>query len=182
MGKEWGFFGESFENIRQTQEGLLRFGWYLFDVPKEHTEGLVTQPLVQRIRTQIKKRGFEKLAGRSLITFNGYADDPREVFLIPEIRGYWRRLDAELPELPALLGMLPQLRYNGPGLYLTHLGEVDLMLPSADPLVYDVHVVGGEKLIAQALHRISQAARKYHLNPALTERLIRQFLEGAGRL
>jgi hypothetical protein len=39
--------------------------------PKEHAEAVVTDPLVHRIETQVKKRGLEKLAGRVAITFSG---------------------------------------------------------------------------------------------------------------
>jgi len=46
---------------------------------KEHPEGPITAPLLQRIRTQITKRGFGKVAGRAIITFSGFAGDPREV-------------------------------------------------------------------------------------------------------
>src|ERR1700736_3163534 len=99
------FSGESFEVLRGTQEKLETLGWLFFPIPKEHVEGLITAPLLQRIRTQIKKRGFEKVAGRALITFSGFVADSREIYAIPEARSYWAKLDRELPELPALVGM-----------------------------------------------------------------------------
>src|SRR5687767_8108401 len=112
---EYRSFGERFDAIRFVQGELERQGYYFYPVEKEHLEALVTHPLVHRIRTQIKKRGFAKVAGKVAVTFSGYADDPREIFDIPEIRSYWRRLDAELPELPSVLAFLPEFQFNGPG-------------------------------------------------------------------
>src|SRR5690349_3968349 len=105
-------FGPSFNPeglwMRQRVEaGLERRGYFFHPVEKEHTEGLITDPLLARIRTSIRKRGFEKVAGRTAITFSGYASDPREVFEIPEVRSYWQKLDSQFPELPALLTHLP---------------------------------------------------------------------------
>jgi hypothetical protein len=170
---------ESFNVMQQTQEELARRGWYFFPVEKEHTEGLVTDPLLGRIRTTIKKRGFEKVAGKTAITFSGYADDPREIFDIPEIRTYWRRIDRELPELPALLTHLPQLRYNGPGMQVMLVGTVDLAL--ADPAIggYHVHVVNGPALIADATKRIHHAGVKYHLRPEIVTNLAARFAQAA---
>jgi hypothetical protein len=104
--------GESFNAMSQAQRELARHGWSFFPIPREHAAGNVTAPLVSRLRTQIKRRGFAYLARRSLITFSGFADDPRELHQIPEVKAYWRRLDRELPELPALLGVIELARYN----------------------------------------------------------------------
>ncbi|MDP2736105.1 MAG: hypothetical protein Q8P12_07980 [bacterium] len=109
MKEQFDFFDESFTSIQETQERLAQRGYLFCAVPKEHTEGLITQPLVQRIRTQIKKRGFANVAGRLLLAFSGFAQDPREVFQIPQIRAYYRKLDQELPELPALVAVVPEL-------------------------------------------------------------------------
>lgn len=89
-----------FELLRVTQQELERKGFYFFAVEKELTEALVTQPLVHRLCTTIKKRGFGKVAGHSIITFSGYETDPREIFEVPEIRAYYQQLDRQLPELP----------------------------------------------------------------------------------
>src|SRR5438105_3561915 len=103
---------EGFHDFRLIQQEFEKQGHYFYPVEKELTEGLVTEPLVHRIRTQIKKRGFGNVAGRVAITFSGYKDDEREVWAIPEVRAYWRKLDRELPELPALLAFLPLLGIN----------------------------------------------------------------------
>ncbi len=89
---------ERFNVLRVTQQELERRGYHLYPVEREHTEGVIISPLLQRIRTQIKKRGFEKVAGRVAVTFSGYANDEREIFQIPEIRGYWRAVDGQFPE------------------------------------------------------------------------------------
>lgn len=171
--------GERFDDLRTTQEGLERLGYYFYPVEKEHTEGFITDPLIHRIRTQIKKRGFEKVAGKVAITFSGYRYDPREIFAIPEIRAYWRRLDRELPELPALLTYLPQLGFNGPGQHLMLLGRIDQVLLRPAIAVYDVSVVGAEGIIADATRRILQAGTRYRLKPNLVTTLVGQFLQGA---
>src|SRR5712691_4472047 len=103
---------EGFHDIRLVQQEFERHGHYFYPVEKELAEALVTEPLVHRIRTQIKKRGFGNVASRVAITFSGYADDEREIFAIPEVRAYWRQLNQQLPELPALLAYLPLLGFN----------------------------------------------------------------------
>src|SRR5207302_7803134 len=118
---------------------------FLYPVAKEHVEGLVTSPLLHRIRSQVKKRGFGNVATKVAITFSGYAHDPREVYEVPEARAYWRALDTELPELPALLAILYDFGYNGPGIHLTMLGEVDHVLHRPTQGGYDVHVVNGDR-------------------------------------
>jgi hypothetical protein len=165
--------------IRVVQEELERRGYYFLPVEREHTEGPVTGPLVHRLKTHIKKRGFARVAGRALITFSGYEDDPREVYEIPEIRAYYHQLDIDLPELPALLAYLPDLGFNGPGMYLMLLGEVDQAIHRPERGGYDVHVVNAEPLIQQALARIQQASTRYHLGHNDRERLQAAFLAGA---
>jgi hypothetical protein len=118
------FRPESFWVMQAVQEDLERRGYFFHPVEKEHTEGLVTDPLLARLRTSIRKRGFEKVASRTAITFSGYANDPREIFEIPEVRSYWQQLDQQLPALPALLTHLPDLPYNGPGMHLMLLARI----------------------------------------------------------
>ncbi len=168
-----------FELLYATQEDLARRGYYFLPVEREHTEGVITQPLVQRLRTHIKKRGFAKVAGHALITFTGYEHDPHEVYEVPEIRAYYRQLDAEVAELPALVAHLPELRFNGPGLYLMLLGEVDERVDHPALGFFDVHVKDAAPLIQQALRRILQASRKYALSANETTRLTGAFIAGA---
>jgi hypothetical protein len=165
--------------MQAVQQDLERRGYFFHPVEKEHTEGLVTDPLLARIRTSIRKRSFEKVASRTAITFSGYAQDPREIFEIPEVRSYWQELDAQLPELPALLTHIPQLRYNGPGMHLELMGEVDLALP--DPRIggYHLHVVNGQAIIDEAVRRIRQAGTKYHLQPQIVTNLCAHFTQAA---
>jgi hypothetical protein len=170
---------ESFESLRVAQQNLEKFGWHFFPIPKEHAEGLITAPLLQRFRTQIAKRGFANVVGKAIITFSGFANDSREVFAIPEVRAYWRSLDQQLPELPALLGVLLPMGYNGPGMHLTLLGEIDEIIDHPAAFRYDLHVVEAEKLVEDAVRRIRQAGRKYGLQPNVTETLIGHFLAGA---
>ena len=40
-------FGESFDALRVVQEDLQRRGYYFYPVEKEHTEALLTDPLIQ---------------------------------------------------------------------------------------------------------------------------------------
>ncbi len=179
MSSEYSPVDESFAALRLVQDGLERLGYVYQPVAREHTEAGVIDPLVHRLRGQIKRRGLDKLAGRVAISFSGYAEDEREVFAIPEIRGYWRRLDRQLPELPALLAYIPELRFNGPGMHLMLLGTIDQTIRRPEMGSYDVHVADALPLIKDAARRIQQAGRTYRLRADRTERLIEQFLVGA---
>lgn len=168
-----------FEILRSAQEQFQKLGYYFLPVEKEHTEGLVTQPLVHRLRTQIKKRGFAKVAGRAIITFSGYERDPREVHEIPEVRSYWSSLDSDLLEFPALLAYLPEAGFNGPGMHLMLLGEVDEIVHHPELGGYDVHVLGADRIVEQALDRIRQASAKYRLRQNQATLLTASFIAGA---
>lgn len=169
--------------LQATKEALERKGYAYFPVEREHIEALVTEPLAHRLRTTIKKRGFRKVAGHTIITFSGYETDPREVFEVPEARTYYQKLAGEFPELPALVAFVPELRFNGPMLYVTLLGEVDLALPRPEITGFDLHVVGAELIIRQAVERIRRAGEKYKLQSSETEHLAATFLvAGAHRL
>jgi hypothetical protein len=169
---------ESFATLHAVQEGLARRGFLFCPIPLEHTEALVTGPLIHRIRTQIRKRGFTNVATRVVLTFSGFATDEREVFAIPEIRAYYRALDAQLPELPALPAFLPQLKFNGPGLHLLLLGHVDTMLPDFDKEAYDVKVNDAPRLVDDALQRIRRAGQTYHLPQETVTKISDHFLRG----
>jgi len=173
-------FYERFDHLQQAQAEFERHGFFFSPVPREHTEGLVTGPLLHRLRTHIKKRGFARVAGHVAITFSGYGEDRREVYAIPEVRAYWRALDAQLPELPALLTALPALLYNGPGMQLMLLGDVDAVLHHPAAESYEAHVVQGPALIADAIARIHQAGRKYRLPESAVGRLVERFKQNAG--
>jgi chlororespiratory reduction 6-like protein^ len=173
------FFSERFDLLRPVQEALEQRGYFFFPIEKEHIEGLVTAPLLHRLHTTIKKRGFRSVAAHVALTFSGFARDPREVYEIPEARAWWRALDTQLPELPALLASLPEFRYNGPGMALTLLGDIDLAVERPDIPGYDVHVLGAERLIADALRRIRQAGQKYRLSETAVRNLEQHFLNGA---
>jgi hypothetical protein len=142
---------ERFDQLARVQSELEQRGLFIHPVPKEHTEGLVVGPLLQRLRTQIKKRGFGNVAGHVAITFSGLAFDEREIFAIPEVRAYWRVLDQQLPELPALLAIIPALRLNGPGQHVMLLGEVDAVVRHPAAQRYDLHVVEGPQLFFRVL-------------------------------
>ncbi len=174
------FSDERFATLTAVQEALARRGYTFLPVPRGHTEGGVTDPLRHRVCTHISKRGFHNLAGKAIVTFSGYGRDPREIYAIPEIRAYWQRLDAQLPELPALLALLPELRFNGPGLHLMLLGQIDAVRNRPAEGMYDVHLVDAPRLIVNATRRIQQAGRTYHLDQAHVTRLTRDFLRGAG--
>jgi hypothetical protein len=171
-------FDERLQTLAAVQEALARRGFAYFPIEKEHTEGLVTGPLLHRVRTQIKKRGFSNVASRAIFTFSGYAADPREIYAISEVRAYWQRLDAELPELPALLAYLPELRFNGPGQHLLLLGRIDTVLSRPTVGMYDVHVTDAPRLLDDATRRIRQAGRKYHLDQTTVANLVSHFLQG----
>jgi hypothetical protein len=170
---------ESFNDLRLAQQELERLGYFLHPIPKEHTEGAITNPLAHRLRTQIKRRGLEKLAGRTIITFSGFAEDPREVIVIPEIRAYWRQLDAQVPELPALVAYLPEWGFNGPGLHLMLLGRIDEAVARPALGGYDVLVAEADAVVADALRRIHQASATHRLRAITTQRLIANFVAGA---
>ena len=169
------FFDERFATLRAAQEGLARRGYLLYPVEREHTEALVTGPLLHKIRTQVKKRGFSNVAGRVAVSFSGYARDEREVFAIPEVRAYWQQLDRELPELPALLTMLPEFGFNGPGMHMLLLGEINTVLHRPEIGGYDVWVADAPRIFANALMRIRQAGRTHHLSQAAMEDLVERF-------
>lgn len=173
-----GPFDESFRAMRFVQQELERMGHFFYPVPREHTEGGITDPLLHRVRTQIRKRGFATLAGRVSITFSGYAQDEREIFAVPEIRSFYQRLDAQLPELPALLAYVPQLGFNGPANHLLLLGTIERAIAHPELGGYHVAVADADRLRADALRRIRQAGQTYHLSPTLTNRLTDQFSAG----
>ena len=173
------FFDERIATLRVVQEELERRGYFLYPIEREHTEGLVTSPLVHKLRTQVKKRGFANVADKVLLTFSGYAMDGREVYDIPEARAFWRELDAEVPELPALLAMIPELGYNGAVMQLTLLGEIDAVLHRPTVGGYDVHIRDAERIIDDGLKRIQAAGRKYHLAAALVSNIAEQFQRAA---
>jgi hypothetical protein len=179
MQERQGPYDESFNSLRIVQEGLQRLGYQFHPVAKEHAEGGIIDPLLHRIRGQIKRRGFEKVAGKVAITFSGYAQDRREIFAIPEARSYWRKLDGELSELPALLAYAPELGFNGPANHLMLLGTIDEAIERPEMGGYDVYVADAHPIIADALDRIELAAKTYRLRPIITDRLISQFVAGA---
>lgn len=159
---------------------LERAGYFFLPIPKEHTEGLVTAPLLHRIRTHITKRSFARVAGRTAITFSGYGDDPREIYAIPEIRAYWRQLDRQFPELPALLTVLPLFAFNGPGQHVSLLGTIDAVVEDPAQRRYHLHIAEGPALIADAVARIRQAGRRYHLPESAVADLSEHFRRNAG--
>jgi len=171
---------ERFDHLQLVRTELGRRGYFLHAVPREHTEGLVTGPLLHRLQTQIKKHGFGHVAGHVAITFSGLAFDEREIYAIPEVRAYWRALDEQLPELPALLATLPAFGFNGPGQHVMLLGDIDAVEHHPAEGRYNVHVVQGPRLLAVGIARIRQAGRKYHLTDVAVSRLIEQFKLGAG--
>jgi len=172
------FFDERFSTLKRAQEALEHRGIYFHPVPREHAEGLITGPLLHRVHTQIKKRGFGNVAGHVAITYSGYARDPREVFAIPEVRSHWRTLDAALPELPALLAVLPEFGFNGPVQYLTLLGAIETQIHRPDAGGYDLYVADAERLLGEATRRIRQAGQRYRLGRTVTANLIAQFMLG----
>jgi len=174
------YFDERLTTLAAVQEGLARRGYLFYPVSKEHAEALVTSPVLHRIHTHVKKRGFDRVTRKLILTFSGYAHDPREVFAIPEVRAYWQQLDAQVPELPALLAFLPDSGFNGPGLHQMLLGAIDAVVHHPAIGGYDVHVADAPQLIADATQRIRQAGRKYHLNELAVANLIDQFRHGAG--
>jgi hypothetical protein len=170
---------ERFAALRLTQEALARRGYYLYTVERELTEGLITGPLVHRLQQDVKKRGLRKLGGRALITFSGYAHDPREVFAIPEVRAFWRELDRQVPELPALLAVLPELWFNGPALHLMLVGTVDAVRAQPARGGFDVHVADADAVIAAAVRRIRAAGSRYHLRQTAVSKMAEHFTRGA---
>jgi hypothetical protein len=167
-----------FEILRVVQSELERRGYYYLAVEQEHIEGLVTAPIAARLRGQIKRRGFQKVAGHMILTFSGYDRDPREIQEVPEIRAYFEQLDAEVTELPALLAFLPEMGFNGPGIYLMILGEISETIHHPEQFGYDVQVLGAQRIIDRALHRIRQTATTYKLRHNDRIRLEQTFLTG----
>src|SRR2546421_8615031 len=92
---------ERLEAIQLMREVLERRGYYFAPVEREHTEGLITEPLLARVRTLVRKRGFEKVAAHLAVPFSGYGGDPRGGFEGPEIRAHWSLVDPERPGWPA---------------------------------------------------------------------------------
>jgi hypothetical protein len=171
---------ERFDRLQFVQTELARRGFFFHPIPNEHTEGLVTGPLLHRLRTHIKKHGFQRVAGHVAITFSGLGADNREIYAIPEVRAYWKALDAQLPELPALLATLPAFAFNGPGQHVMLLGTVDAVFHDPGAGGFTVHVADGPRIIADAVARIRQAGRKYHLAEATVRTLVDHFTRNAG--
>jgi hypothetical protein len=119
------------------------------------------------------------VAGSVVLTCSGYAHDPRELFAISEVRAYWRQLDTELPELPALLACIPDLGFDGSAMHLMLLGKIDGVRRRPAVGGYEVQVGDAPWLIADATQRIRQAGRKYHLNQMTVQNLIDRFVQGA---
>src|SRR5215468_5104160 len=88
-------------------------------------------------------------------------------------------VDAQLPEFPALLAALPEFAYNGPGMALTMVGEIDARIHRAARGGYDVHVVGTERLITDAVRRIRAAGQRYRLSETAVANLVDQFQRAA---
>jgi len=174
-----GPFDESFATLRLVQHEFERLGYFFYPIAKEHLEAGVTDPLINRFKTQIKKRGMAHVAGRVTVTFSGYAEDEREIFAIPEIRAYWRQLNAEVPELPALVAYLPEFGFNGPGNHLVLLGEIEAATPHPDLGGYHVSIADAQGLVENALTRIRDVGVAYRLRPTTTRQLIDQFIAGA---
>jgi hypothetical protein len=63
-------------------------------------------------------------------------------------------------------------------MYLMLFGEIDETLHHPDLGGYDVHVVGAQRIIDQAVHRIPAASRKCELTSNATVRLVNGFIEG----
>jgi hypothetical protein len=170
---------ERYESFRVTQHELERIGYYFHPIEREHTEGLIVDPLLARVNRQIKRRGFAKVATKMIFTFSGYVEDPREIEQIPEVRAWWRRFDSQLPELPALLGFLPAMEFNGPGQHLLLLGEIAETIHRPEIGGYDSRVTNAQQLIDDAARRIRQAATKYHLPSNAANLLIEHFIRSA---
>lgn len=167
---------ESFESMARSQRVWESLGIYFFPIPKEHTEGLITRPLLSRIKSKIRQRGFERLAAHTAITFSGYADDPREIHQVPEVRAFWRKLDRELEELPALLTVMPEANYNGPVQHLSLLGEIDRIVDHPAQRRHDVHILNADTLIKDAVARIMRSGMKYQLHPDHIAHLVHFFI------
>ncbi len=172
-------YGESFAALQASQQLWEQVGYFLQPVTREHIEGGVTSPLLHRLHTLITKRGFAKVAGHTLLSFSGYAEDEREIIVIPEIRAYYQQLNQELPELPALPAYLPEARYNGPGFHVMLLGTIEETFLQPELELYDIRVAEARPLVEDALVRIQRAAQRYHLQPRLTQRLLTNFTAGA---
>lgn len=169
---------ESFDMLKALQEALGRSGYFFFPVERESTEALVTEPLVDRITRTIDKRGFRKVASHGVITFSGYSRDARELYEIPEVQAFWRKLNTQLDELPAVLAYLPQLNFNGPGLHLMLLGEIAEVEQHPERFGYDVLVADAPQIIDEAVARIHRASQKYRLSPLETSRVLEVFMQG----
>ena len=73
-------------------------------------------------------------------------------------------------------GVIELARYNGPVLHLSLLGDVDQVVDHPEQGVYDIHVIGAERIIANAVERIFTAGKKYHLPYSQTYHLIADFM------
>lgn len=169
-------FFESFHIAELGRKLWEAHGLYWFPVPREHAEGSITRPLVSRIRSKIKQRGFDRLASHSAITFSGYGEDPREIHQIPEIRAFWKKLDSELEELPALLTVMALANYNGPVQHLVLLGDIERIIDHPEARRHDIMVTNADILRRQAISRIMRAGAKYQLNPDHVQALVAHFV------
>ena len=79
-----------------------------------------------------------------------------------------------------MLATLPAMHYNGPGMQLLLLGDIDTVLRYPAEGRYEARVVQGPRLIADAVARIRQAGRKYHLPEPAVHSLVQRFKRNAG--
>jgi|GEM_PF-3028697 len=167
---------ESFHFQELSRAAWENLGVYWFPIPREHAEGLITRPLLSKIRDKLRRVDFDRMASSTVITFSGYGDDSREIHQIREIRSFWRKLDSELDELPALLSVQPLANYNGPVQHLTLEGEIDQIIDHPEQRGQDVHLLNGGQLIKQSLRRIIRVGEKHRLAPEHTAALVYYFL------
>lgn len=139
---------ENFRFLSNVSDSLIEQEIYPVFMEREHIEGGITTPVIHKLQKYIHKYGFSKVAGRTLIHYSGYSEDPRELFEIPEARTFWQQLNTAFPAIPTLINLaisltipvvvpsgkgrfkvlencVPPVYWNGPIFWLGMLANVD---------------------------------------------------------
>ena len=155
--------------VEDLNEVLDEKGIIVIDIERPFVERKVTGSLVN----QLKKSGKE-FRSRLLITFNGYHDDPREVYQIPEIRKWVRSVYKQVPHLfyflaPELEGMKP--------IFLCIANEIYSLAVDNNPRLASI-VVEADKLVKELILNALKFSLQMNETKEERRQLIQTILNG----
>ena len=90
--------------MRNSTEGLIIMDTktkdFIYDVSKREIMKCNISKVVDLINHMENIMGFKGCNEKLNICFSGYDDDPREIYTIPEIRAYMKKLVTKKPYIP----------------------------------------------------------------------------------